>query len=96
MEQGFEAFLCISPYSMRHTIAETLMQWFHAKTSTFHLSCGEYAVLPFDWIAILGLRFGGHSVLTEFVDFDVVSELLGIRYPLTQAMKWYFGPTDEP
>ena len=96
MEQRFKAFLRISPYSMRHVIVETLVQWFHVETGTFHLSCGENAVLLRDWMAILGLRFSGHLVPTKFVDFNIVSKLLGIRYPLTQATKWYFGPTDEP
>ena len=81
---------------MRHVIAETLVQRFHVETGTFHLSCGENAVLLRDWMAILGLRFSGHPVPTKFVDFNIVSKLLGIHYPLTQAMKWYFGPTDEP
>ena len=47
-------------------------------------------------MAILGLRFGGYLVLTKFVDFDVVRLLLSIRYPLTQMMRQYFGPTNEP
>lgn len=70
-------------YSIRHVIVETLVHWFHVEIGTFHLSCREYAILPFDWTAILGLRFSRYLVLTEFVDFDVVSELLGICYPLT-------------
>ena len=96
IEQGFEDFLRIPPYSMRDTIVETLVQQFHAEADTFHLNCGEYAVLPLDWMAISGLRFCGYLVLTEFADFDVVSKLLGICYPLTRAMRRYFGPTEEP
>ena len=60
------------------------------------MTCREYAVLPLDWTAILGLRIGGYLVLTDFVDFDVVSELLGICYPLTPTRRRYFGPTNEP
>ena len=86
----------IPPYSIRHAIPETLLQWFHVETGTFHLSCGEYAVLPLDWTTILGLRFGGYLFLTDFVDFDVVSELLSIRYPLTLTRRQYFGPTNKP
>ena len=60
------------------------------------MSYREYAVLPNDWMAIFGFRFSGYLVPIEFLDFDVVSELLGISYPLTLAMRRYFGPTDEP
>ena len=60
------------------------------------MSCGEYVVLPLDWTTILGLRFGGYLFLTDFVDFDVVSELLSIRYPLTLTRRQYFGPTNKP
>ena len=47
-------------------------------------------------MAILGLRFGRYPILTDFVDFDVASELLGIRYPFTPIRRQYFGPTNEP
>ena len=60
------------------------------------MSCGKYAVLPLDWTAILGLRFGRYPVSIEFVGFDVTSKLLGIRYPLTQATRQYFRPINEP
>ena len=39
---------------------------------------------------------GGYLVTTELVDFDVMSELLGISYPLTWATRLYFGLIDEP
>ena len=68
---------------MREVIVATLVHQFHVETGTFHLSCGEYAVLPLYWMAILGLRFGGYLVSTEFVDFDFASELLDISYRLT-------------
>ena len=66
------------------------------ETGSFHLSCKEYAILPLDWKTILGRRFSGYPIPIEFVDLDVLSELLGINYPLTRVMIWYFGPTDEP
>ena len=47
-EQGFEDFLRIPSYSIRHGIGEALVRRFHAKTSTFHLSCREYVILPLD------------------------------------------------
>ena len=40
---------------MRHRIKEALVQCFHAETSTFHLSCREYAVLLLDWTTMLVL-----------------------------------------
>ena len=83
VEQGFEEFLRIPPYSIRHAILETLVQRFHAETGTFHLSCGEYVVLPLDWTAILGLRFDRHPVSIDPIDFATTSELLGIQYPYT-------------
>lgn len=39
-------FLRTPSYSIRHAVSKTLVQWFHAETGTFHLSYGEYAVLP--------------------------------------------------
>ena len=81
---------------MREVIVATLVHQFHVETGTFHLSCREYAVLPLDWTASLGLRFNGYPVSIEFVDFDIASELLGIRYPITRATRRYFTPTDEP
>ena len=87
VEQGFKEFLRIPLYSMRHAIPETLVQRFHAKTTTFHLSCGEYIVLPFDWTAILGLRFGGYPVPSDLINFSTASKLLGIRYPLSPTRR---------
>lgn len=63
-------------------MTEALVQQFHDEMSTFHLSCEVYAVLPLGWKAILGLRFGKELVPVELVSFAVVSELLGIPYPL--------------
>ena len=47
-------------------------------------------------MAILGLRFNGNLVLTEFMSFTEVSELLGIPWPLTKTTRGSFGPTIEP
>lgn len=81
---------------MRHAIPKTLVSRFRAKTGTFHLSCGEYAILPLDWMAILDLRFSGYPVPIDLVDFAIASELLGICYPFTLVRQQYFGPADEP
>jgi len=72
------------------------VQWFHAEIGTFHLSCGEYVVIPLDWTAILGLRFGEEPVLTKFVSFAMASKLLGNLYLLAKTTRGYFGPTKEP
>ena len=61
---------------MWHAIQVTLVQRSHAETSTSHLSCGEYAVLPLDCMAILGLRFNGYSILSDLINF--ISE---VYYP---------------
>ena len=63
---------------------------------TFHLSCGEYAILPLDWIAILGIRFGGFPIPTDEISFEMASELLGILLPLTMDMRGYCRPTASP
>ena len=63
---------------------------------TFHLSCGEYAILPLDLITILGLRFEGELVLTEFVGVADECTLLGIDYPHTAVTNRFFGPTQKP
>ena len=72
-----------------------LVQRFHTETNTFHLSCGEYAVL-LDWTAILGIRFGGHRILTREMSFDMACELLGIPLPFTAKTRGYFKPTTSP
>ena len=72
------------------------MWQFHAEIGTFHLSCGEYAILPLDWTAILGIRFDNHPILTEKMSFDMACELLDIPLTLTVEMRGYFGPTALP
>jgi len=81
---------------MRRGIAEALVWQFHVETGTFHLSYREYAVLPLDWTAILGIRFGGHQILTEEMGFNMACELLGIPLPLTIETRGYFGPIASP
>ena len=95
-EQGFEDFLRIPPYTMRHKIGEALVRQFHAKIDTFHLSYREYANLPLDWTAILGIRFGGYLISTDAMSFEMACELLGIPFPLIEGTRTYFGPTMSP
>jgi len=61
-EKRFEDFLQIPPHTMRHGIREALVWWVHAETGSFHLSYGEYVILPLDWTAILGIKFGGFPI----------------------------------
>ena len=91
-----EDFLRIPPYTMRLGIGEALVRQFHAETSTFHLSYGKYAILPLDSMAILGIRFGGYSILTDDMSLEIVCKLLGIPFPLTEDIRAYFGPIASP
>ena len=63
---------------------------------TFHLSCGEYAILYLDWTAILGIKFGIYLIPTDDMSFKLACELLGIPMPLTTDTKAYFGLTTSP
>uniref|UniRef100_A0A2N9FJ80 Aminotransferase-like plant mobile domain-containing protein n=1 Tax=Fagus sylvatica TaxID=28930 RepID=A0A2N9FJ80_FAGSY len=47
-------------------------------TGTFHLSTCEMAVLPVDWSAILGIRFGGRAPPSEPIDGFEAREILGL------------------
>jgi len=95
-EQGFEDFLRIPLYTMMHKIGEALVQQFHVETSTFHLSSGEYAILPLDWMAILGIRFSGCPIPIDDMTFEMACELLDIPLPLTTNTRGYFRPIALP
>ena len=57
------------------------MERFFHHTRTFHHSTYEMGVLPIDWSAILGIRFGGRIPPSELVsDFEAL-EILGIADP---------------
>ena len=86
----------IPPFTIRHGIGEALVRRFQAETGTFHLSYGKYAVLPLDWIAILGIRFNGHQILTKEISFYMACDLLGIPFLLTAEIRGYFEPTASP
>ena len=95
-EQGFENFVRTPSYTIRHRIGEASMQQFNTEMATFHLSCGEYAILLLDWTAILGTRFGGFLIPTDEISFEMASELLGISLPLTVDTGGYFRPIASP
>ena len=81
---------------MRQKIEEALVGQFHVETGTFHLSCREYTILPFDWTTILGIQFRGLLILIKDMCFDMACALLGIPLPLTMETRGYFGPTTSP
>uniref|UniRef100_A0A2N9GKC5 Aminotransferase-like plant mobile domain-containing protein n=1 Tax=Fagus sylvatica TaxID=28930 RepID=A0A2N9GKC5_FAGSY len=57
-ELGFGPFLGIPYVSVYHPSVGCFVERFFHHTGTFHLSTCEMAVLPVDWSAILGIRFG--------------------------------------
>ena len=68
---------------MYHPLARCWLERFFHHTATFHLSTCEMGVLPVDWSAILGIRFGGRVPLSEPVFGPVALDILGIDDPDT-------------
>ena len=54
------------------------------------------SILPLDWMAILGIRFGRFPIPTSDMSFELARKLLGILLPLTTDTGGYFGPTTLP
>lgn len=54
------------------------------------------SILPLEWIAILGIRFGGYPITIDDMSFEIVCELFSISLPLTEDMRAYFWPTTSP
>ena len=86
-EQGFEGFLQIPTFTIRHRIKEALVRRFHAEIGTFHLGYWEYVILLLYWMAILGIRFGGLPIPTNEMSFNMAYELLVILLPLTMKTR---------
>uniref|UniRef100_A0A2N9FKF9 Aminotransferase-like plant mobile domain-containing protein n=1 Tax=Fagus sylvatica TaxID=28930 RepID=A0A2N9FKF9_FAGSY len=59
VELGFGPFLSIRYVHVRHPLVRCWVERFFHHTGTIHLSTCEMGVLPVDWSAILGIRFGG-------------------------------------
>ena len=78
VELGFGPFLSIRYVHMWHTLVRCLVERFFHHTGTFHLSTCEMGVLPVDWSAILGIRFGGRVPPSEPVDGFEALKILGI------------------
>jgi hypothetical protein len=77
-ELGFGPFLGIPYVSVYHPAVWCFIERFFHHTGTFHLSTCEMAVLPVDWSAILGIRFGGRAPPSETVDGLEAREILGL------------------
>jgi hypothetical protein len=77
-ELGFGPFLSIPYVSVYHPAVWCFIERFFHHTGTFHLSTCEMAVLPIDWSAILGIRFGGRAPPSEPIDGLEAREILGL------------------
>jgi hypothetical protein len=77
-ELGFGPFLGIPYVSVYHPSVGCFVERFFHHTGTFHLNTYEMAVLPVDWSAILGIRFGGRAPPSEPVDGLEAREILGL------------------
>ena len=77
-ELGFGPFLGISYVSVYHPSVGCFVERFFHHTGTFHLSSCEMAVLPVDWSAILGIRFGGRAPPGEPIFGPEAREILGL------------------
>uniref|UniRef100_A0A2N9GPJ9 Aminotransferase-like plant mobile domain-containing protein n=1 Tax=Fagus sylvatica TaxID=28930 RepID=A0A2N9GPJ9_FAGSY len=75
---GFGPFLSIPYVSVYHPAVWCFIERFFHHTGTFHLSTCEMAVLPVDWSAILGIRFGGRAPPSEPIDGFEAREILGL------------------
>uniref|UniRef100_A0A2N9G967 Aminotransferase-like plant mobile domain-containing protein n=1 Tax=Fagus sylvatica TaxID=28930 RepID=A0A2N9G967_FAGSY len=81
VELGFGPFLSIRYVHVRHPLVRCWVERFFHHTGTIHLSTCEMGVLPVDWSAILGIRFGGRIPPSDPVsDFEAL-EILGIDDP---------------
>jgi hypothetical protein len=78
IELGFGPFLSIPYVSVYHPAVWCFIERFFHHTGTFHLSTCEMAVLPVDWSAILGIRFGGRAPPSEPIDGFEAMEILGL------------------
>uniref|UniRef100_A0A2N9EJJ0 Aminotransferase-like plant mobile domain-containing protein n=1 Tax=Fagus sylvatica TaxID=28930 RepID=A0A2N9EJJ0_FAGSY len=77
-ELGFGPFLGIPYVSVYHPSVGCFVERFFHHTGTFHLSTCEMAVLPVDWSAILGIRFGGRAPPSEPIFGPEAMEILGL------------------
>ena len=78
---GFGPFLGIRYIHVWHPLVRCWVERFFHHTGTIHLSTCEVGVLPVDWSAILGIRFGGRIPPSDSIpDFEALG-ILGIADP---------------
>uniref|UniRef100_A0A2N9J8G6 Aminotransferase-like plant mobile domain-containing protein n=1 Tax=Fagus sylvatica TaxID=28930 RepID=A0A2N9J8G6_FAGSY len=95
VELGFGPFLSIRYVHVRHPLVRCWVERFFHHTGTIHLSTCEVGVLPVDWSAILGIRFGGRIPPSDPVsDFEAL-EILGIDDPAAIVGKKLFLSEDQ-
>uniref|UniRef100_A0A2N9GA77 Aminotransferase-like plant mobile domain-containing protein n=1 Tax=Fagus sylvatica TaxID=28930 RepID=A0A2N9GA77_FAGSY len=75
---GWSDFCRLLEASLYHPAVWCFIERFFHHTGTFHLSTCEMAVLPVDWSAILGIRFGGRAPPSEPIDGFEAMEILGL------------------
>jgi hypothetical protein len=80
-ELGFGPFLSIRYVHVWHPLVRCWVERFFHHMGTFHLSTCEMGVLPVDWSAILGIRFGGRAPPSEPISGLEALEILGIDDP---------------
>ena len=80
-ELGFGPFLGIPYMQVRHPSVRCWVERFFHHTGTFHLSTCEVGVLPVDWSAILGIRFGARAPPSGPISSPEALEILGLDDP---------------
>uniref|UniRef100_A0A2N9J5Z9 Aminotransferase-like plant mobile domain-containing protein n=1 Tax=Fagus sylvatica TaxID=28930 RepID=A0A2N9J5Z9_FAGSY len=81
VELGFGPFLSIRYVHVWHPLVRCWVERFFHHTRTFHFSTCEMGVLPVDWSAILGIRFGGRIPPSEPLSGLEALDILGIDDP---------------
>ena len=80
-ELDFGPFLSIRYVHVWHPLVRCWVERFFHHMGTIHLSTCEMGVLPVDWSAILGIRFGGRIPPSDPVPHFEALEILGIADP---------------
>jgi hypothetical protein len=81
VELGCGPFLSIRYVHVWHPLVRCWVERFFHHTRTFHFSTCEMGVLPVDWSAILGIRFGGRIPPSEPLSGLEALDILGIDDP---------------
>uniref|UniRef100_A0A2N9HYF8 Aminotransferase-like plant mobile domain-containing protein n=1 Tax=Fagus sylvatica TaxID=28930 RepID=A0A2N9HYF8_FAGSY len=78
---GFHHFLSIPSMSLNHHILRAWYERYFHHTGTFHMRTCKMGMLPLDWSAILGIRFGGRIHPREYISCEEVMVMMGIDDP---------------